>query len=110
MNAANHIFSERRYVYHRKPNRLFHREKGGHEIKDQRKYILCTRSKLQHRKAIEVCHKCRHRENCDEYQQSQQPEVIQALNTLLHYFDQKNIPREDFGFFKKELEELALLI
>jgi hypothetical protein len=77
------------------------------------KYILCTRSKSQHRKAIEVCHKCQHRQGCDEYRQSQQsdgqPELIGALNTLMMHFDKKNIPHEDLGYFKKELEELAAL-
>ena len=81
------------------------------------KYILCTRSKSQHRKAIEVCHKCPHRKHCDDYLQvrqsdqklDQQPELIHSLNALLMYFNRNNIPREDLVYFKKELEELAAL-
>jgi hypothetical protein len=77
------------------------------------KYILCTRSKSQHRKAIEVCHKCQHRQRCDDYLQSQksdrQPELIRALNALMLHFDKNNIPHEDLGYFKKELEKLAAL-
>jgi hypothetical protein len=77
------------------------------------KYILCSRSKSQHRKSIEVCHQCQHRQTCDDYRQSQQsdqqPELIRALNALMLHFDQKNIPQEDLGYFKKELEELASL-
>jgi uncharacterized protein YbgA (DUF1722 family) len=83
------------------------------EIKNQAKYILCTRSKSQHRKAIEVCHKCQHRQHCDDYRQSQlsdrQPELMHALNALMLHVDRNNIPLEDLGYFKKELEELAAL-
>jgi hypothetical protein len=86
-------------------------------IKNQTKYILCTRSKSQHRKAIEVCHKCQRRKHCDAYRQvqqsdhkiDQQPELIHALNALMMHFDKHNIPQEDLGYFKKELEELAAL-
>jgi hypothetical protein len=88
--------------------------KQGDEITKQTKYILCTRSKSQHRKAIEVCHKCQHRQRCDDYRQSQQsdrkPELIRALNALMLHFDKNHIPHEDLGYFKKELEELAALI
>ena len=81
------------------------------------KYILCTRSKSQHRKAIEVCHKCQHHKHCDDYRQVQQsdqkldsqPELIHSLNALLMHFDRNNIPQEDLGYFRKELEELAAL-
>jgi hypothetical protein len=79
----------------------------------KKKYILCTRSKSQHRKAIEVCHQCQHRQSCDDYLQSQQSdrnsELLRALNALKLHFDKNNIPHEDFGYFKKELEELAAL-
>jgi len=77
------------------------------------KYIICTRSKSQHRKAIEVCQKCQHRQHCDDYRQSRQsdrkPELIGALNTLMLHFDKNNIPQKELGYFKKELEELAAL-
>jgi hypothetical protein len=80
---------------------------------NQPKYILCTRSKSQHRKAIEVCHKCQHHQRCDDYLQSQQsdrqPELIRRLNMLMLNFDRNNIPNEDLGYFKKELENLAAL-
>jgi hypothetical protein len=78
------------------------------------KYILCTKTKSQHRKAIEVCRKCQHRQRCDDYRRSQQPdgqpELIRRLNTLILKFElNNNIPHEDIGYFKKELEELAAL-
>lgn len=87
------------------------------EIKNQTKYILCTRSKSQHRKAIEVCHKCQYRERCDDYRRAhqpdqeldRQPELIHALNALILHFEKNNIPQEDLKYFKKELEELAIL-
>lgn len=48
------------------------------EIKGKTKYIICTRSKSQHKKAIEVCHQCLDRYNCDEYQEIQQTDAPQA--------------------------------
>jgi hypothetical protein len=78
------------------------------------KYILCTRSKSQHRKAIEVCHKCQYRKRCDDYLRSQQPDrqpgLIHALNTLMLHIDINDIPHEALGYFKKELGELAAIL
>ena len=77
------------------------------------KYILCSRSKSQHRKSIEVCHQCQHRQTCDDYRQSQQsdkqPELIRPLNDLILHFEKNHIPQKDLEYFKKELEELAAL-
>ena len=44
----------------------------GKNINTQPKYILCTKSKSRHRKAIAVCHQCDDRHSCDEYQQIRQ--------------------------------------
>ena len=88
------------------------------KIDGQPKYILCTKSKSQHRKAIEVCHQCDDRQSCDEYQQvqqnqqaqqTQQPELVQAMNTLMLAFNKKHIRSEDAATLKKVLEELSEL-
>ncbi len=82
----------------------------GAKINVQTQYILCTRSKRKHRKAIEVCHKCRYLKSCDDYQQSQAPELVKALDDLLLMFNKKSLRREDLLYFKKEIEELAALL
>jgi outer membrane protein OmpA-like peptidoglycan-associated protein len=97
------------------------------KINAQPKYILCTKSKSQHRKAIEVCHQCDDRQGCDEYQQvqqiqqaqqtqqaqqaqqTQQPELVQAMNTLMLAFNKKHIRPEDAATLKKAVEELSAL-
>lgn len=88
------------------------------KINAQPKYILCTKSKSQHRKAIEVCHQCDDRQSCDEYQQVQQiqqaqqthqPELVQAMNTLMLAFNKKHIRPEDAATLKKAVEELSAL-
>jgi len=91
------------------------------KIDGQPKYILCTKSKSQHRKAIEVCHQCDDRQSCDEYQQvqqiqqaqqtqqTQQPELVQAMNTLMLAFNKKHIRPEDAATLKKAIEELSAL-
>jgi hypothetical protein len=79
------------------------------KINAQPKYILCTKSKSQHRKAIEVCHQCHDRGSCAEYQETQQPELVQAMNTLMLAFKKKYIRSEDAATLKKALEELSAL-
>ena len=81
----------------------------GAKIKVQTQYILCTRSKRKHRKAIEVCHKCQYLKSCDDYQQSQAPELVKALDELLQTINKKRLRLEDLLYFKKEIEELAAL-
>jgi len=48
-------------------------------------------------------------ESCDDYQQSQAPELVKALDHLLQAINKKNLRREDLLYFKKEIEELAAL-
>ncbi|UCD30909.1 MAG: hypothetical protein JSW04_06905 [Desulfobacterales bacterium] len=79
------------------------------KINGQPKYILCTKSKSQHRKAIEVCHQCPDRQSCDEYQQIQQPELVQALDKLMMAFNKKHIRPRDAATLKKALKELSQL-
>ncbi|MBW2571181.1 MAG: hypothetical protein JRE61_02110 [Deltaproteobacteria bacterium] len=46
---------------------------------------------------------------CDDYQQSQKPELVKALDELLLAINKKSLRREDLLYFKKEIEELAAL-
>ena len=123
-------------------------------INAQPKYILCTKSKSQHRKAIAVCRQCDDRENCDEYQQVQeawqveevqealqfeeiqearqfeeihevrqveeiqetrqvrqtrQPELVQAMDTLVLAFNKKQLRPKEAKTLKRALEELSAL-
>ncbi len=122
-------------------------------INAQPKYILCTKSKSQHRKAIAVCRQCEDRENCDEYQQVQeawqveevqealqfdkvhkarqveqvrqtqeteqtqqgrdtrqnQPELVQAMDTLVLAFNKKKIRPKEAKTLKSALQELSAL-
>ena len=54
-------------------------------INAQPKYILCTKSKSQHRKAIAVCRQCDDRENCDEYQQVQEAWQVDEVQEALQF-------------------------
>ena len=56
----------------------YHLTERRREIKGKTKYIICTKSKSQHKKAIEVCHQCSDRDSCDEYQEIQQTVAPQA--------------------------------
>jgi len=47
--------------------------------------------------------------SCDDYQQSQAPELVKALDELLLAVNKKRLRREDLLYFKKEIEELAVL-
>jgi hypothetical protein len=47
--------------------------------------------------------------SCDDYQQSQKPELVKALDELLLAINKKSLRREDLLYFKKEIEELAAL-
>jgi len=47
--------------------------------------------------------------SCDDYQQSQAPELAKALDELLLAINKKRLRREDLLYFKKEIEELAAL-
>lgn len=117
----------------------------GKNINTQPKYILCTKSKSRHRKAIAVCHQCDDRQSCDEYQQirqtrqarqtpppqefleprqvqevqqvrqtgetrqTRQPDLIQAMDTLVMAFNKKNIRLKEAKALKSALEELSAL-
>jgi len=48
-------------------------------------------------------------ETCEDYQESQAPELVKALNDLLLAINKKRLHREDLLYFKKEIEELAAL-
>jgi len=48
-------------------------------------------------------------ESCDDYQQSQAPELVKTLDELLQAINKKRLRREDLLYFKKEIEELAAL-
>jgi hypothetical protein len=48
-------------------------------------------------------------ESCDDYQQSQKPELVKALDELLLAINKKSLRREDLLYFKKEIKELAAL-
>lgn len=58
--------------------KAYHLTERRREIKGQTKYIICTRSKSQHKKAIEVCHQCPDRDSCVDYQEILQTDVPQA--------------------------------
>jgi len=47
--------------------------------------------------------------SCDDYQQSQAPELVKALDELLLAVNKKRLRREDLLYFKKEIEKLAVL-
>ena len=73
------------------------------------KYLLCTRSGRQHRKALAVCHQCEQRQQCPDYQETQLPETVQALNLLLRRLNQENLAPEAAPRLIKDLQELASL-
>jgi len=47
--------------------------------------------------------------SCDNYQQSQAPELVKALDELLLTMNKKRFCQKDLLYFKKEIEELAAL-
>jgi hypothetical protein len=77
------------------------------EIKGKTKYIICTRSKSQHKKAIEVCHQCLDRYSCDEYQEIQQTDAPQAeQHELFQNEHPEFVQDEQPEFFYDEQPEL----
>jgi len=89
-------------------NHLYHLTKRRRRIKGKTKYIICTRSRSQHKKAIEVCHQCLDRDSCDEYQEIQQTELSQAEQ--LELFQEEHpefVQDEQPELFQDEQPELV---
>ena len=88
-----------------KTKNTFKRLKGD-VIGGSTKYILCTRHKSLHRKALAVCLKCRYRSDCEDFQKAQPPELMQEFNKLRLALDARSLKSDLAEAFKKELSEI----
>lgn len=84
--------------------KAYHLTERRREIKGQTKYIICTRSKSQHKKAIEVCHQCPDRDSCVDYQEILQTDVPQAEQLELFQDEQPELIQDEQPEFVQDAE------
>ncbi|CAB5136039.1 hypothetical protein D3OALGA1CA_3545 [Olavius algarvensis associated proteobacterium Delta 3] len=75
-------------------------------IDDHTRYILCTRHRSLHRKAVEVCRKCRHRFTCEDFQKYRQPGLFKDLHNLEKAINQRQLGQSEASRIKEELADL----